>query len=64
MAKTLRINEALRIFPHYDDYPNIDITGSLTGMKRIYGWDTKYVVGIGKYYYNLKAHPNAKNFFG
>lgn len=64
-SKTKRINEvkclssedAERDFPGYDGYPNISKSGSLTGMKQQYGWDTSYVVQIGNYYYNLKSHP-------
>ena len=63
MVQTIKIKDAEYYFPSYDDYPNISKTGSLTGMKKIYGWDTKYVVRIGSYYYYLKSHPNADKFF-
>lgn len=60
MVKTVKIVNAERMFPKYEEYPNISITGSLMGMKKIYGWDNKYVVRIGSYYYNLRGHPLAK----
>lgn len=62
MVTTIKVKEAERYFPNYDDYPNISVSGSLTGMKNIYGWDTKYVFRIGSYYYNLRGHPNIKQW--
>jgi hypothetical protein len=58
MVVTVRLKDAESIFPKYDDYPSISVTGSLIGMRDIYGWNLYYVVRIGGYYYNLKGHPN------
>lgn len=57
MAKTVRIKDAEVLFPNYEEYPSISVTGSLLGMKKLYGWNTKFVVRIGGYYYNLSGHP-------
>lgn len=64
MAKYMKISEAEQIFPGYDDYPNINKSGSLIGMKRIYGWNTKRCLKIGNWIYNLEEHPNADYYFG
>ncbi len=32
-------------------YPNIHKSGSIMGMRRLYGW--KYIVRCGNYYYNV-----------
>jgi hypothetical protein len=58
MVVTVRLKDAESMFPKYDDYPNISVTGSLIGMRDIYGWNLYYVVRIGGYYYYLKGHPD------
>ena len=58
-AVILNKEEAAKSFPGYEEYPNIDITGSLRGMASQYGWNNKYTIKVGKYYYNLEGHPNA-----
>lgn len=58
MGKTVRIAEAEKLFPGYDEYPNISVTGSLRGMRDKYGVNLKYYVRIGGYYYNLRGYPN------
>lgn len=57
MAKTVRIKDAEVFFPNYEEYPSISVTGCLLCMKKLYGWNTKFVVRIGGYYYNLSGHP-------
>lgn len=64
MAKYMSIRSAELMFPGYEDYPNISSTGSLIGMKSMYGWNTKRVLQIGSYYYLLENHPNADEYFG
>lgn len=64
MTIYMKIKDAERIFPRYDDYPSISKSGSLIGMKRIYEWDTSKCVQIGNYYYLLTEHPNANEYFG
>jgi hypothetical protein len=58
MVKTIRLKDADSIVPGYDDYPNISVTGSLLGMRDIYGWNLKLVVRIGGYYYHFRGYPN------
>jgi len=50
--------DANNMYPGYNEYPNIHQSGSLTGMKKLYGWDTTYLYQIDGYIYNLKGHPN------
>jgi len=57
MVKYIKIKEAERHIPNYEDYPNIHISGSLRGMRDIYNWDLKKVIQIGSYYYYMKGHP-------
>lgn len=58
----IKVGDAEREFPGYEDYPNIFKNGSLLGMKK-HGWglDNKCIVQIGNFYYNLKNHPNMKS---
>jgi len=58
MVKTIRIKEANRIVPNYEDYPNISVTGSLRGMHDRFGMVLKYYVRIGGFYYYLRGYPN------
>ena len=58
MVKTIREKDANQIVPGYDNYPNISVTGSLRGMRDIYGWNLKVVVRIAGYYYHLRGYPN------
>jgi hypothetical protein len=58
MVKTIRLKDADKIVPGYDDYPNISVTGSLRGMRDMYGYNLKLCVRIGGYYYHLKGYPN------
>jgi len=64
MAQTMKIENAKRRFPKYEEYPSISVTGSLRGMKNRFGWDNRYTVRIGSYYYNLRGYPGAKSYFG
>ncbi|MFA5301014.1 MAG: hypothetical protein WC389_22705 [Lutibacter sp.] len=38
-------------FKGWQDCPNISKTGSIIGMRKLYGWNGK-VLAIGKYYYH------------
>jgi len=58
MVKTVRIKDAEKLLPNYEDYPNISVTGSLRGMRDQYGMILKYYVRIGGYYYYLRSYPN------
>ncbi len=58
----MKVKDAEREFPNYQQYPSIQVSGSLTGMKQKYGWNNKYVIKIGGYYYNLQHHQNIGNF--
>lgn len=62
MTKYMSKSDARRNIPFYDKCPNIHKSGSLTGMKKIYGWDTKFVIQIGSYYYNLKGYKRAHKY--
>jgi len=54
----IKISEAEKKFPGYKNYPSIHYSGSLIGMRDIYGWDLKKVIRVGSYYYHLRGHPN------
>lgn len=54
--------DARRIFgDDFNNYPSIHVSGSLIGMKKIYGWDLKKVIRVGQYYYHLRGHPYFKD---
>lgn len=57
MVKTIRLGDAEKLVPGYDNYPNISVTGSLRGMRDKYGMVLKYYVRIGGYYYYLRSYP-------
>ena len=40
------------------NYPNIDKTGSVKGMKRMYWGIDALVVRCGSYYYNVTSNPD------
>lgn len=41
-----------------NDFPNIDISGSVTGMKKLYWGEDAKVVRCGSYYYNVTRAPH------
>lgn len=54
MVKYVKIEDAARLYPGYKNKPNIDKTGSLIGMRNLYGWNLKNVIQVGSYYYLIK----------
>lgn len=61
--ETLKKEDAVKLFPGYEEYPSIEVTGgSLKKMSSEQGWDNKFTIKVSKNYYNLQKHPNAKWF--
>lgn len=53
MVKYISIEDAKK-YPNYENMPNIHKSGSLMGMRDLYGWNLKNVVQIGSFYYLVK----------
>lgn len=50
-VRYLSVAEGKRL--NIDSYPSFSKSGSLTGMRKNYGWDKAIVVLCGSYYYSV-----------
>lgn len=64
MCKYIKVADAKRLVPNYNNMPSIHKTGSLIGMRDKFGWDLKNVVQIGSYYYNTSGYTVNSLFKG
>ena len=62
MVRYISLPDLYANAPEYEQHPNIHVSGSLIGMRDLYGWDLKYVVKSGTYYYYLKHYPEAVEY--
>lgn len=53
-VKGMTIEQGKRV--KIDRFPTFHITGSIRGMKRLYGYDC-LLVRVGSYIYNVTAEP-------
>ena len=54
-VKTVYIKDKERL--KLSDFPNFSVTGSITGMKKIYGKDA-LLVRYGSWIYNVTSRPD------
>ncbi|WP_251316708.1 hypothetical protein [Flintibacter muris] len=54
-VKTVYVKDKQRL--KLSDFPNFSVTGSITGMKKIYGKDA-LLVRYGSWIYNVTSRPD------
>jgi len=54
-VKTVYVKDKQRL--KLSDFPNFSVTGSITGMKKIYGKDA-LLVRCGSWIYNVTSRPD------
>lgn len=54
-VKTVYVKDKQRL--KLSDFPNFSVTGSITGMKKIYGKDALFV-RCGSWIYNVTSRPD------